>query len=756
LRMKTNWYRRMLLSYMPIFLFTVTVLIFLSMIAVNEISQRETVKADRITTGYTADRLSRSLRGIELDVLDEVQKNEHFRSWINSDATREDRQVILDAAGNLREIAASDTLIDSVYLYRQSDKSVLTSNGVIDWNSFADREYVSWALSTTPGQWWSEIRLYHKFSTEQDQRVISMHKRTPLPFGDEGLIVINVDVYAVEQMVLSMNNDNVSFIDVRDAAGNLVFSTRSAGWSGQEEPGGEVLNRVELEELGWVFESGIARETLFMWVSVISYVWVVIGVLTVLGAGAYMLYITRKNYKPIRHLMSRIESVQLSKDEFGKKMDELSIIDKALESLIQQTSDYEKQRHENLLVGRRQLFHDLIAGNRLENVEERLIQLKLVQPGERFDRLAFIAVEIGHYGDFTSGFSVRDQYALKFALTNVLQELAQEEGMFGWAEWIADNRMGIVVNVQAERADYASVVRTFAQRGKSWVAEHLKLSLLFGAGVEAGSWKELKQSYRSASEALRHRMSFGDEAIIISGELPGDSGLHWFAHVQAGSELVKSFRLAGPWRESLDAMFEHVRSDRLKDDEIMLLLQTVLDMLGGELSGLSDELRQHFTGQAAELWKQKADNATGLEQLKSHFTEHLAEIYRTYVAYSETKNHHALINEMKAYIEENFDNPDLSLKHLSDRFSISGKYASYLFKEEFDMKFVDFLVQLRIERAQQLLADTEDSIQDIATSVGYANSITFGRVFKRVVGVTPGDYRRLRLKPDKARNGNDF
>lgn len=108
-----------------------------------------------------------------------------------------------------------------------------------------------------------------------------------------------------------------------------------------------------------------------------------------------------------------------------------------------------------------------------------------------------------------------------------------------------------------------------------------------------------------------------------------------------------------------------------------------------------------------------------------------------------------MIVEMKAYIEENFADPDLSLKHLSDRFQISGKYASYLFKEEFNMKFVDFMVQLRMAKAERLLLETDDTVQHIALQVGYANSITFGRTFKREVGVTPGDYRKLKAKSQR-------
>lgn len=60
------------------------------------------------------------------------------------------------------------------------------------------------------------------------------------------------------------------------------------------------------------------------------------------------------------------------------------------------------------------------------------------------------------------------------------------------------------------------------------------------------------------------------------------------------------------------------------------------------------------------------------------------------------------------------------------------------------MKFVDFVTELRMKETEQLLLNTDYSLQDIALKVGYANGITLGRVFKRVTGITPGDYRRLK------------
>ncbi len=754
--MKNNWYRRMLFSYFPIFLFTVTILIFISFIMLNDVSHKETVKADRITTDYTVDRLTRSLKSIEMELLEEIQNNSRYRQFLDVGKS-DNSQIVFDVVDSMRGIVASDSLIDSMYVYRIEDQKVLSRSGLVSLESFGDKAFIQYALANLEYDGWSTIRTYREFMVDKEQRIISMYKREPLPFGTEGLVVINVNMHAVEQMLRSMNNNELSFLIVSDRSGELLFSTEGLHKENHEELDTRVLNRIEMDLLGWTFESGVARERLFMWVSVISYVWIAAVVLIVALGALYILYITRKNYKPIRHMMNRVESISLRNNEFGKKVDELTLIDHTLENLIQKTEDYDKQRHENLLVNRRQLFHDIVHGERLDKVEGRLWKLGLVPDGVSFAKMSFIVAEISHYGDFRSDFSSGDQHALKFALMNVMQELAQADGMYGLVEWVSENRMGIIIGFSDDDVPAKEQIRGFIQKGGDWVKDHLRMQLLFGVGPVKRNWTEIGQSYASALQALQHKMSLGSQTVIMSEDMPESGHRNWYKYVQTGAELIREFRLvSSQWRDNAERLFEQMHENRLSDTEIRMLIYTTLEMLAGEVGCMSEELSAHFEGEESEGWRAAIESASTLEGLKSLYMERLTEIYRTYVAHSETKNHRAMINEMRAYIEENFENPDLSLKHLSDRFHVSGKYASYLFKEEFNMKFVDFIVQLRMERAEHLLADTAETIQQIALQVGYANSITFGRVFKRIVGVTPGDYRKLQMKPEKPRNGADF
>ncbi|PYI54364.1 helix-turn-helix domain-containing protein [Paenibacillus flagellatus] len=86
---------------------------------------------------------------------------------------------------------------------------------------------------------------------------------------------------------------------------------------------------------------------------------------------------------------------------------------------------------------------------------------------------------------------------------------------------------------------------------------------------------------------------------------------------------------------------------------------------------------------------------------------------------------------------------DISLETAADRLNMSAGYMSKLFKEQTGMNFSDYLNDLRMEKAKELLRDTDLKIQHIAEKVGYYNVNSFIRMFKKTIGVPPGEFRRM-------------
>ena len=83
----------------------------------------------------------------------------------------------------------------------------------------------------------------------------------------------------------------------------------------------------------------------------------------------------------------------------------------------------------------------------------------------------------------------------------------------------------------------------------------------------------------------------------------------------------------------------------------------------------------------------------------------------------------------------------LTLKELSDYVGMNENYFSDYFSKYVKMTFKQYLTELRIRYSKQLLLDRQYSMEDIAEAVGYNDVKYFLRVFKRVTGITPGEYR---------------
>lgn len=98
------------------------------------------------------------------------------------------------------------------------------------------------------------------------------------------------------------------------------------------------------------------------------------------------------------------------------------------------------------------------------------------------------------------------------------------------------------------------------------------------------------------------------------------------------------------------------------------------------------------------------------------------------------------IKAIQQYMEENFSNTAMGLSLVSEQFGLSEGYLSALFKEEMEVNFADYLENLRMKEACRLLKEGT-LIADIAEQTGYNSVQSFRRAFKRVLGVSPSEYR---------------
>jgi two-component system response regulator YesN len=745
--MKKTWFNRLLLSYFPILFITITMIIFVAVSIINEISVRETEKANQIFSRYVIDSMDTSLHGIEQMVLEEMGNNDDLKAFFEPNDSADQRLVNYAVSRELGKIVSDNPMIHSLYLYRNQDQTVISKSLIEKLDNFGDKAYILQSYQHPVSLQWSPVRNFSEYWTDSNQKVISLSKKALLPFGDQGLVVVNVRVDALLRIVDEMINGDITFMDIWSGTNEQVYPIHSSVKGNKLDVNasaeGEIKSRMHSEYIGWDFVSGLKVGKIYGWVSFISRMWLGIGVATILVSIFYIIYVTRRNYKPIELIMQQIHGFQNRHDSKGAGSDEFAFIGKVLGNLIDQSQVYEKQYQEDLLVRKKQFFLELIEGHHDVSLEHWHMQLSRFNVQSKFRRLAFAVIEIDHYAEFQKKYSSNDQNLLKFGITNVMNEFGTENGQHIWSEWVSGQRLAVLVISNEEDQAINDKWYTLLDKFRTWIMVNLKQSVTVGLGGVVDDISQIHSLFKASITALQYKMSLGTNQVISYIELQNTASNDTHTYVQLINAMIPDFRMMNPsWETRLEQFFDQVEEEVFKDVEVRYILNYLIRLFDGEMEGMPLETSRSWSEKVHPSMLDVLEKSETLGDIRPNMIHLLKELYAQYAAMRETNTHYELISKIRIYIEENYANPDLSLNHISDKFGVNGKYASQLFKEEFGMKFVDFLVNLRMEHAKIFLLQTNESINDIAAKVGYIYAISFGRTFKKVVGVTPGDYRK--------------
>lgn len=100
---------------------------------------------------------------------------------------------------------------------------------------------------------------------------------------------------------------------------------------------------------------------------------------------------------------------------------------------------------------------------------------------------------------------------------------------------------------------------------------------------------------------------------------------------------------------------------------------------------------------------------------------------------------------IKEFISNHYQDETLSIKDISEHVFLSSSYICTLFKNETGKTLNQYLTEFRIGKAKNLLADPRYKITDISARVGYSDGNYFGKTFKKLVGMSPSEYREQEL-----------
>lgn len=261
-----------------------------------------------------------------------------------------------------------------------------------------------------------------------------------------------------------------------------------------------------------------------------------------------------------------------------------------------------------------------------------------------------------------------------------------------------------------------------------------------GVGRTVEGLEQYQESISTANAAIRNRFGRKEEFLLEEEEqTSAEREVSYVVTTTVKRDLLKSIELVDT--ESFIRILYGIKED------LSALLQN-----GELIYGVYRELVAVFTMGTNSWFDSQVKSAPwelmrGYQQLYGfeEVFDWLIDTCRGIMKrYEETqKNQEARpIRLAKQYINENY-NKAISLESVSNHIGFNPAYFSSMFKKSTGQNFMDYVIEIRILNARNLLVQTNQDVAEIAAKVGYTDRKYFSRIFKKLTNLTPSEYRRL-------------
>lgn len=291
-----------------------------------------------------------------------------------------------------------------------------------------------------------------------------------------------------------------------------------------------------------------------------------------------------------------------------------------------------------------------------------------------------------------------------------------------------------------ERMEYGEVIRAI-QRLKEAIYRELKLFVTIGVGTLQERATGISQSFEEARHALSYKVIKGMDVVIPYHEIIKlTRSRHYVSEemitgLESGLENMDEKGCVSIIRD----IFQRMEAEKgLSPADLQLHCLNIL---------LSSVRKMSFQQlQENDYLGQQILSLEGISRFRTleRLEEWMVQVIEGIIALKMANNvplKKDIIVVIKDYILENYNSP-ISLADLSARFLINPSYLSQLFKQKTGDSYLNFLAQTRINKAKELLERTDLKVLEICQMVGYSDTVHFARLFEKVTGCKPSEYRK--------------
>ncbi len=298
-----------------------------------------------------------------------------------------------------------------------------------------------------------------------------------------------------------------------------------------------------------------------------------------------------------------------------------------------------------------------------------------------------------------------------FALLSVSDDEWSDKDRIEWMKQMIDK----LTEECLKQADLVSVYYTICQHGNV-----------------------LKQTYELLSEKARKHFFYNGyrHSINILRIPPRQSATFRPLPLQTLHELT-ILRNWAKVKEICESLFRYYEENEFDEDIVKVNVVTIVETIMYGLQSNSHLFTSNWGSNSLDF-KERVKEITFFKEVKQWFFQGLDQLEESRVLFSGGVNQ--VVKHAIAYIEMNYAE-EITLEELSKEVGLSKSYLSTMFKKETGRNIVEYVNDLRIKKAKELILKSDLRIFEVAERIGFKDPKYFSKQFKRSVGVSPNDYK---------------
>ena len=426
-------------------------------------------------------------------------------------------------------------------------------------------------------------------------------------------------------------------------------------------------------------------------------------------------------------LMNLLKKIEIELEEENKKKEkEISL---------------KMQLDQSLPLLKEQFVHKIIceAGTSLKDIEKELQNHNInLQKGEYH----VLLISMDNHKAIYERLGAEEARLKAFALKNISEELILKHAPFVSCH----DSSGVIAAVSFSGNPVEGLNKLLLDLYIN-LMQHFDLQFSISAGRPVNSLTNLKESYDSAVSNLRFRFYNRKQTILYAGN---DLGV---TEGQSKKELLAG--ILENYEDRMKSCVELANREtfiRIIEELCSRFYELMIDPVDAfrALSDIFSKIKlgvPEFEKSLVEVlgfdysYEKSLDMFDTLEEVKKYTASIYTGVIERIVEMRKRKDRR-LVETVKEYVQKHYME-EISLNRVADAVYANASYICNLFKSQTGENFVEYLTRLRIEKAKALLKDVRIKTYEVGQLVGYSDATYFSKVFKKMVGITPSEYRNI-------------